>query len=34
VADKIAEMRDAEKEGCGEDEGIEEGCGEESEKDK
>jgi hypothetical protein len=34
VEDKIAEMREAQKEGCGADEGIEEGCGEESEKDK
>lgn len=33
VADKIAEIRDAQKkEGCGADEGIEEGCGEESGK--
>jgi hypothetical protein len=34
VADKIAEMRDAQKEGCGSEEGTEEGCGEESGKDK
>ncbi|MCK6459099.1 MAG: hypothetical protein L6Q95_04310 [Planctomycetes bacterium] len=30
VEDKIAEMRSAKKEGCGSDEGMEEGCGEES----
>lgn len=33
VSDKIAEMRAA-TEGCGDDEGMEEGCGEESEGDK
>ena len=34
VSDKIAELRDAKAGGCGSDEGIEEGCGEESEGSK